>query len=321
MRQIEKILTVEDILSLTNGGRDIFEREGCKIQRKHIQSVFTKDSTPSMQIKNNGGIYTFADFSSGKKGNAISFIQELYSLSFKEALQKIKEDFNLSTKVHSYKRIIPVREEVETAPLEYDWEITPFNKEHHKYWNAGGLNEDFLRTLNIFALKSYAINKKAQRFTEGQVSFVYECLEGIKILNTGENVKPQNKWRTNVKKDFLWNFDQYIFEKDLFAVKSVKDMAVLLYLDRKAFAGQSENAQVLIENMPRILEKCSSPIINYGSNTVDKAKSIEVNKVYPQCRYFNTPSNLLKFSIEDNFDYVKAMGMDSFDKLLKRKGL
>lgn len=322
MREIEKILTKEDILEMTNGGMDIFLREGCKNQRKHQRSVFSNDKTPSMQIKNKGNIVTFACYSSGRRGDAVTFICELYGLTFKEALEKIKNDFNLSPNGKQYERIIPLeRIAVEEPPIEIDWERMPFKKKHHEYFNTGHLQESFLNSINVYALKNWAINKKAQEFTEGQFSFVYECPEGCKILNLGENVKPYNKWRTSVKKHYLWNFDKYNNVKDLFIAKSVKDMAILLLLGRNACSVQSENSSVLIENMPKILEKCNSPIINFGSNEIDKNKSIEVTKEFPQLRWFNTPNSLLKFGIEDNFDYSKAYGLKSFENLLKRKKL
>lgn len=323
MGRIRKYLTASDILFLTDQGRNIWEKEiGRFSENDNICSPIRTDKTPSFRIKKgNNGIYYGRDYGGDQwSGNGIDFIQKIYNLSFKDACKKICADFNLdNTEKKEYEKVITIVKKKEKQ-LEIDFSDKPFTKKHHQYWNRGEINEDFLKSHNIFAVKTWAINKVIQLIPDNQITFAYyaDDINGVKILNIGPDVLKKDKWRTNINNSYLWYFSQYSNVKDLNVVKSVKDLMVFKILDYEGIATQSENREILDTNMERILTVCESPILVMGSDIqgVDTCKPIQQKY---NTRYFNTPKNLLKFNINDPFGYVCEFGLKSFDKLYKRK--
>lgn len=82
--EILNILTMEDILN----------KYGIKQEKKLFHCPFHKDENASAKAYDN----SFYCFSCNRTGDIIQFVQYLYNLSFKEAMQKINIDFNLGLK-------------------------------------------------------------------------------------------------------------------------------------------------------------------------------------------------------------------------------
>lgn len=78
---------IKNILSM----QDILYRYGVKHGRNTCCCPFHNDKNPSMIFDKIG----FKCFGCGKSGDIISFVEYLYNLDFKQAMQKINEDFNL----------------------------------------------------------------------------------------------------------------------------------------------------------------------------------------------------------------------------------
>lgn len=74
--------------------RDICERYGIPVDRTgKVVCVFHADKTPSMKIY--PGDRGFHCFGCGASGTSIDFVMMYFSLSYKEAIRKINDDFNL----------------------------------------------------------------------------------------------------------------------------------------------------------------------------------------------------------------------------------
>jgi DNA primase len=75
--------------------RELFEHYGFEINRAGFcHSPFAaNDKTPSLKVYD--GDRGWHDFSSGKGGDIIAFVQEYFNLSFMDACKKINADFDL----------------------------------------------------------------------------------------------------------------------------------------------------------------------------------------------------------------------------------
>lgn len=330
MGRTKAFISASDILFLTNQGRDIFEREiGFFTEKENIKSPLrTGDENPSFRIrKSSSGIYYAKDYGGEQwSGNAIDFVQKLYNIDFKEACKKIIADFNLDKNVKSknYEKVLKLEKEEKKEILKetvIDFEIMPFTKRHHEYWNRAELSEDFLKQYDIYAVKKWAVNKKVQPFTEGQITFAYWAsdINKTKILNIGPNVEKKNKWRTDIPNSYLWYYSNYNTEiKDFVISKSVKDLMILYAINFEGVATQSENDIVLMSNMGRIKKISESPIIVFGSDKQGVESCKKVQQTF-NTRYYNTPKNLLSLGINDPFSYVCEFGLKSFEKHFKNK--
>lgn len=92
--------------------KDILYKYGIKTNKDMFHCCFHKDKNASAKAYTN----TFYCFSCHRTGDVIQFIQYLYNLSFKEAMQKINEDFHLgldsNTKIN-YNKINQIKKERE----------------------------------------------------------------------------------------------------------------------------------------------------------------------------------------------------------------
>lgn len=102
----------EEILS-TLKMKDVLYKYGIKVRKDMFSCPFHgADKNPSAKAYDN----SFYCFTCHKGGDVISFVEDYFNLSFKEAMQKLNEDFNLGlssdTKIN-YEKINQLKQERE----------------------------------------------------------------------------------------------------------------------------------------------------------------------------------------------------------------
>lgn len=325
----QQIVDVDSVLKSTNGGLDIFKREIPNFRHKTpINSPLRKDSTPSFSIFMSNGIAIYKDLSSGDTGNAITFIKNLYNTDFKGALDIItgKHIVTANLPVHSY-----TVESKQSKYAQIDFVDCRFTDTHKRYWDLARLDEEYLNSNDVFAVSKWAVNKKLQTFTKGEIVFgyVYKDELGnetgeVKILRIGKHISHEQKWRTNVPNHKLWRLHTLNpNKKHLFIVKSIKDALVLnKHFNINAIATQNEDPQILLENNYDYLESLPyEKVIAFGSDNQGWHSSLLITEL-TGWKYFNTPNNLYdKFKIEDPYDLVSKLNINTLEKLLLKKDL
>jgi len=323
MSRLNKTLTIDEILQSTNGGKDIFEREIGKIGKKCINSPLRNDKNPSFSIfLANNGLWMYKDFSNGDSGTVIKFLQLRYHLDFKGVIDYIQ---NNNIVISNSPKVVNFTNKTYKEDTIIDFTDTPFTKKGHEYWNSYELNEEFLRQNNVFQVGKYAINKKIITHDDDRVIFAYLTIDNrVKLLQIGDNVKKHEKWRTNVKSDYLWYYEDYVKNQCncLLLSKSVKDSLVLKYINRCSVAVQSENAKPIIDNCVEKLEHITKNIyVCFGSDKQAKEQSHILTKA-TGWKHFNTKDKYLdKYSINDPAELVKIYNMKKLDNELKEKFL
>lgn len=322
-------ITPEKIMQLTNNGYDIFNWELSGIPRKNIPSPLRcGDTVPSFQVKQSrSGMWLAKDYGGNQwSGNAISFVQERYGLSFPEAMQKIVQDLGLKEKSRVYKPIIKnIQPKVKNYVPLIEFNEIPFSSKGAAYWNSYHLSTDFLQANNVFEIGLWAIDKKIQKKTEGEVTFCYyaEDIQKPKILRIGPNVPKEDKWRSGMHNSYLWSYYKYENNpvQDLFVAKSYKDELVLRFLGYEVISLQSENVKVLLEsgNVEKINKVSSNPIITLGADPQGWKTSYQITKA-TGWDYFNIGRNYYKlYELEDPADFVQEFGMEPLKTLIDLK--
>lgn len=90
--------------------KDIIDKYGFYIKHNMICCPFHNDKTASMKIYDK----SFYCFGCNKTGDLIQFVEYLFNISFKEAMQKINIDFNLKLNTNikiDYNKIKNIQEE------------------------------------------------------------------------------------------------------------------------------------------------------------------------------------------------------------------
>lgn len=327
----------EDIFKLTNNGYDIFKKEiGDFSSTKNIKSPLRGgDDTPSFRIKpsKTSGLWVGRDHGGSQwYGNGIQFIQQLYNLTFDQAIEKISNDLNISNSSNVYTKniLIETPKKVFNSGITIDWDIQKFQPVHSKYWGSYHLDEEFLnKEADIYAVKNWAINKKKIPLTQNEATFVYvyKDINGnetgkAKILRIGPKITKAEKWKNNVGPLEIWYAYKYINTicKTLFFAKANKDSAIFMKSNLCSITGNSENYHILTQLIPVLKELFPGvDIISVmGTDTQGKETSIKLTKEH-NLKWFNTPNNVLEAGINDPAEYQKEFGEKAFQLLLKKK--
>jgi len=310
--------TKEKALAKTHGGRDIFEHILGSIPTRNISSPLRPgDSIPSFSITSKNGVYYFHDFGGNQSsGNALDFLMELNGWTFGQTLSYIKDDF------YGFPSKAPL-EIAEKEEILIEYEVCKFQDEHKKYWDKYELDEKFLNDNDVYAAKKVAYNKKVYHPLKGNSLMIYEApdIKKCKILQIGENVPPEEKWKNSVPNNYLWWAYKYTEKCDfLFVCKSVKDALVLRKLGYCTIATQNESSKtLLLNNVNRIREISDFPIIVYGTDKQGKQASIEITNETGWA-WFNTKNYLYSnYKIEDPADLVADFGSGILRKEIENK--
>lgn len=127
-----------------------------------IKSIFNpNDRTPSMYIYNSSSnIYKFKDFSTGKQGDAINLVQELFKLSTRgESAHKIMSDYNqylLENKEDYSMREFKKRSKYKIV----DFTMRTWTNLDEKYWTKFHIGSKLLEFYKVSPLSDYKLHKE-----------------------------------------------------------------------------------------------------------------------------------------------------------------
>ena len=248
-------------------------------QNVQIKSVFhPSERTPSMWIFVDKGQYKFKDFSTGKGGNKIDLVKELFSIDYSKAVFKIGQDYNkfITEKgEYSQSTIKPEAKYKVDGVMVREW-----NNHDKKFWLQFNIGYDILNKYNITAVEYYHMAKENDRITIKQ-PYIYAYWN-----KTGEVYKiyqPRNKKFKFIKvKPHLQGIDQLEYNEPYLVIcSSLKDAMCLKQFgyNIEVIAPDSENTMIkpyIIENLKKKYKKVVTLFDNdvAGHNAVKKYEQL-----------------------------------------------
>lgn len=212
-------------------------------EKVNIKSLFNdKDRQPSMFIfwSNKYEKYWFHDFSSGKSGDAIRLVMELFGYTFGRACVEIKKDYArfLESNTYHINPSVAAKKYTVTDHVTRDWNVLDA-----KFWTGYNISSALLEKYFVKPLDSYVMgnrNDPVDTFTiSGQYLYGYFSPDGTlyKIY------RPKSDSCKFIKvKDYVQGIDQLENRQCLIVVSSLKDGLSLksLELDIDFIAPDSE---------------------------------------------------------------------------------
>lgn len=319
---VTKPLSADDVLRLTNGGHDIYMAYLGKCSRIMDRPWGNrKEAKKSWGVFAYSGVWFWKDLATEEVGNAITFVERHFGLSFSEAMSKIRWDFGLGQ-----------GKELNVSPVVRNWEAPyadkeyakikfsdqPFKKQHSKFWDIVEVPESHCHKMNCFALKDAAINGKKLNIRPDEAAFAFYCPEedAVKLYFPERS---EHRFKNNVSYHHLWNYSNVQECEDLIIQKSPKDMIVTSMIQPCVIATQAEAVKIFDEDTVKLISKISlKPWVWYGSDQDGVVKCTEITGTR-KWRYVNTPKELLP-DINDTYSYTsvyKLKGLEEFMKLKK----
>jgi hypothetical protein len=294
---------------------------------KVCHSPFRRDSEKSFIIGTKFGEITHKDFAdSNIKGNCFSFVRQLLQCSYIEALKAIDRDFSLGIStgtVSRHKTIVttyeqPVIEEKQYSNIQC---ITrKFTNSELHYWSNYYQDINDLKTNNVFSISKIFLNKERFNIKETELRFGYFYEGQWKIYRPFNDRK--TKWLpNNVPLTYLEGKENIIQCNTSIITKSKKDMMVLKKVYPYVCAVQNENSACFSEENILFLKKNSEKqILCFDSDKAGVSNSQLITKQH-DFGYLNVPRNYLSDGINDFADLGKEYGIETIEKILKRKKL
>lgn len=291
--------------------------------RKNVSSPFRKDDCPSFRIKvGTDGTLFHKDYGDATKaGNCINFVQQLYKVSYKEAIEKIEHDFGIKKTDKTYERIIGDFKKPENlTPKEPDViEVVtrPFTKEELQYWKQYEITESELRENDVYSIKE--LWKNGELKPDSNIRFAYKYDPFWKIYRPYVDKKWKWIWN-NTPNDRMYGLDKCIGRDKVLVTKSHKDYLVLSSIYPWVCSTQNESEVAINQVNIELLQKSQEVYLVFDNDDA----GVRSCKFYNQFgfKYWNVPRKYYQETkSKDPSDLVKNYGLGELIKLLKSKNI
>ena len=256
-----------------------------------IKSIFNpSEKTPSMCLFTKDGKYYFKDFSTGKGGNSVKLVQEIYNEDYNHAKSRIIQDYNMFVLLNngSHHRLTEFK--VHSRYKVTSTEVRKWQQQDKSFWQKFGISSKLLDGHNIKPLESYKMEKtENEEFKSLEIKGAY-----IYGYFTAENVlykiyQPKVKDYKFIKvSSHLQGMEQLKGHPYLIIASSLKDALVIKSagLNVDVIAPDSENTIIkkeIIENFKKDYKKVLTLFDNdeAGINAMKKYKDLyDIDYIY-----------------------------------------
>ena len=272
-----------------------------------ILSPLRQEKTPSFGLfQARDGKYLWKDFGTGKCGNSVSLVMELFGLSYKGAKQKISNDLSgLTSFVGIPNKPLSHTKQYKDLKIK----IKKFSYNDLNYWRLFGINESILKKFEVFSISHYWINDVVYYVNSNKLAFAYHFNGKFKIYFPYSDFK----WLNNCQSTTIQGLDQLGKSDLLIITKSLKDIMTLYSLGFTSIAPQSEN--VILEK--EVLDSLYQTYPNIITLLDNDESGFRASKKYND---LGIPSIFIpnESLCKDISDYFKQYGKEQTEELLKK---
>lgn len=282
---------------------------------------FHKDGTPSLGFyKTKYGNIRYNCFGCKAEGGAIEFVMNKLQLNFPQALNRIKEDFNLN-------RLKPITTETKISIKDPTTKKTilipterPFELRDKKYWNRFGIELQDLIKANIFPCSKvyYERNGEVKTLcfeTNDNPIYCFKIAEGIYKLYRPLNPSKKGKWFSNTGAEDLQGMCLLTEKRDLlFITSSFKDVLVLYKLGYQAVAPCGEGVRIPEKVLDYLAATTEDENIIYFNDSDEAGKKYtEILSKETGYKSIFIPDNYVQ---KDISDFVEAYNLNEAKRLI-----
>lgn len=286
-------------------------------QNKHYSSPFSSDSTHSFSFKL-GDSLMWKCFSTGKGGNCIQLVAELFNETFKDAVKRIFNDFEANNNVQSKKKVL-----ASDRFTKYDTEIQvvlqDFSKTDLDYWSQGHITKKTLDFFDVKTVKEVWLDKGEGfkwlwSYSPSNPIFRYLINGRYKIYRPLEKDK-QWKWLSTTKVKDWQGFKQLPKTGDILIItKSMKDVMVWYEFGFNATSPCTESQTITKEVIDYFFTRFKRIYINYDYDKPGMTQMIYLKLEY--CLPIIITSDIEN---KDMFDLCAAKGQEFTKQLIKKQ--
>lgn len=250
-----------------------------------IKSIFNpKEKTPSMCLYTKNGKYWFKDFSTGKGGNAINLVQELYKEEYKYACSRIEQEYNQYVLLNN-----GTEHKLTEFKIQSRYKVThaatrEWRTQDKTFWQNFGISSKLLDFHNVRPLESYKMEKTENgelKSLEIKGAFIYGYYSNNGSLH--KIYQPKVKDHKFIKiVSYLQGIDQLKGYPFLIIASSLKDAMVIKSAGLKVdvIAPDSENTIIKKETIESLQEKYQKVLTLFDNDDAGIAAMLKYKELY-----------------------------------------
>jgi len=275
-----------------------------------IKSLFNPDErTPSMciYIDSKTGDYKFKDFSTGKYGNAIQLVKDLYNITdystFTSLIIEKYNEYVLANDYDSDNKSFIKQSKFKVT----DYEVRDWSTQDELFWTKFNIGSKLLNHYNVKPLNNYIISKNTEF---GDINIT---IQGINLYGYFKKdgslykiYQPKNQDKKFLKvTNYIQGSDQLEDHNYLIITSSLKDIMAIksLNINIDVIAPDSENSLIDHKQMEHYINTYKKVIIlfDYDQAGIDSMKKYK--EKYPQVEISILPMS------KDISDSIKDFGV------------
>ena len=286
-----------------------------------ISSPLRTDDNPSFSVYESNEQFYYKDFSTGDYGSCFKFVMLKYSLTFKQALIVINNDFRLNLIDKGY--VKPTLLDVgiqRKKPIKKSEYIIKVKRREWKqkdiiWWSYYGWNKELLNEYRVSPITHFWINEYLDTIPTNKIAYCYHFYNSFfKIYQP--YASKEKRFRGNAK-GIIQGYLQLPDCGDiLFITSSMKDIGPLRRCGYWAIAPQSENTYIKNDVINQLKSNWNVIILFHNNDDAGVNANKTQSELY-DLPYIYVPKDNLKTT--DPSDYVKNYGLLKFNKWLGKK--
>jgi len=309
-----------------------------------IKSIFNpNENTPSFCIYVDKLVmqYKFKDFSTGKSGDKVDLVKQMFDIDFPKASMKIINDYNQYVKTSDYK--------TQTLKPVAKWEVDfiknrEWTTDDSAFWLDFNIGKTMLDNYNVRPIEYYNLVKE-ENFKvkslkiEGKYMYGYYDKNGKayklyqphskhKFHNYDKNGKAYKLYQPHSKHKFhkinkhLQGFDQLKYNKPYLVIcSSLKDAMCLASIgyNIEVIAPDSENTMIKPHVIEYLKKKYKKVITLFDNDDAGKAAIMKYGSMYKlDGLIFPTAKDISDGMKENGLDYVHLIIQPILKKVINK---
>lgn len=322
IRGKKKIVINKELIISKIGAFAIYNKylEGMKVGVPML-SPFRKEKHPSFVVKQSSNSYYHKDYGAQEyNGACINLVEQLFNLTFGEAIKKIAADFGLleeNVDIEVKIKELPKQQEKKTKiPDVIQVEAKKMGKEHLEYLSEFHISPnslDIFPDVKVVAVKSWALNRAKMGLKTNEVAFAYVKGKYVKIYRPFAPKK--DKFKSTLPFREIMGLSNLENKEFGIITKSCKDAWVIgEHITKNVCCVQGEDiSSITDENIAWINKNCKTVYLNFDGDMPGKKNSLLITQK-TGWRHINVPQMYVDNGTKDFADFTRLYGPEELKK-------
>lgn len=290
------------------------------IDKKLFCSPIRKDKNPTCSFyRNKRNELIFHDFGSGQHLNFIGVVEEMYHISYHQALLQIAKDFNLvKSNVVNIRHIDTIPKFENKGPANIRVKVKEFSEAELKWWKSFGITYKTLKKYHVYSCENVFLNDNLFT-TNSKLTFGYYGgkKNGVELWRIYYSQRKEYRFLTNWPSKKIQGFDQLPkYGNILIITKSMKDVMAMYELGLTACSPNSETQFVTDSVLQQLKERFKHIIVMYDNDRAGLLNMAKLRHLHPELDYFCIPKEYAK-DFTDTYKKYGKVKMIEFIKQVK----